>query len=138
MPPFCEGWFLTIDRYTIFMHSTKTQKYILYSLGAWFEEANKKIRHKRLEVSISKSLFIELILNAGFAKKQKRALYKNLESLEKKKFISYKYKELALTKKGQRLFQEIKTNIHPYIVVYTKLKKKNPTSYTKKVQTVFK
>ena len=111
---------------------------MLYSLGKWFEEANKKIKNKNLQVSISKSLFIELALNAGFTKKQKRTLYKNLETLGKKKLISYKNKELELTKKGNKLFLEIKNDLKPYIQVYKKLKEKNPNSYTRKVQTVFK
>ncbi len=119
------------------MKSTKTQRFMLYSLGKWFEEANRKIKAKNLKVSISKTLFIELVLNAGFAKKQKRALYKNLEVLEKKKLISYRNRELELTKKGDKLFKEIKEDIMPYINVYKKLEDKSPTSYTRKVQTIF-
>ena len=120
------------------MKSTKTQRFILYSLGKWFEEANKKIKSKNLKVSISKSVFIELILKAGFAKKQKRALYKNLETLEKRKFLTYNNKELELTKKGEKLYKEISIELNPYINVSSKLKSKSPTSYTKKVQTVFR
>jgi predicted transcriptional regulator len=120
------------------MKSTKTQRFILYSLGKWFEEANKKIKNTSLAVSISKTSFIELVLNSGIAKKQKRAIYKNLEDLEKRKLINYKNKEMELTKKGKKLFKEIKADLKPYIIVYKKLKEKSPTSYTKKVQTVFK
>ena len=40
------------------MKTTKVQEFILFALGKWFEEANKKITDKRLEVSISKKLFI--------------------------------------------------------------------------------
>lgn len=120
------------------MKSTKTQRFILYSLGKWFEEANKKIKNKQLKVSISKTSFIELALNSGIAKKQKRALYKNLETLEKKKFVTYENRELGLTKKGEKLFKEVKDELKPYIKVYKKLKEKSPTSYTKKVQTVFR
>ena len=120
------------------MKSTRTQRFILYSLGKWFEEANKKIKNKSLKVSISKTSFIELALKSGIAKKQKRALYKNLETLEKRKFLTYKNKELELTKKGEKLFKEIKEDLKPYILVYKKLKGKSPVSYTKKVQTVFK
>ncbi len=120
------------------MKSTKTQRFILYSLGKWFEEANKKIKAKHLKVSISKSLFIEVVMKSGIAKKQRRALYKNVETLEKRKFLTYKNRELELTKKGERLFKQIDREMSPYINVYKKLKEKSPTSYTKKVQTVFK
>ena len=120
------------------MKSTKTQRFILYSLGKWFEEANKKIKNKSLQVSISKTSFIELALNSGIAKKQKRAIYKNLQVLEEKKFLKYKNREINLTKRGEKLFKEIKDDLKPYILVYKKLKEKSPTSYTKKVQTVFR
>ncbi|MBD3163725.1 hypothetical protein GF323_00835 [Candidatus Woesearchaeota archaeon] len=120
------------------MKSTRNQRFILYSLGKWFEEANNQIRNRPLKVSISKALFIELALKSGIAKKQKRALYKNLEVLEKKKLITYRYRELELTKKGEKLYKEIKRHMDPYILIYQKLKEKSPTSYTRKVQTVFK
>lgn len=51
------------------MKITKTEQFILYSLGKWFEEANRKIKSGNLKVSISKSLFIELVIKANFAKK---------------------------------------------------------------------
>lgn len=120
------------------MKSTKTQNFILFSLGKWYEEANKKIKGKPLEVCISKKSFIELVTKASLAKKQERALYKNLETLEKKKFISYKNKELMLTKKGKKLYDKLNKEISPYLNLYDKLKSKSPTSYTKKVQTILK
>jgi DNA-binding PadR family transcriptional regulator len=107
-------------------------------LGAWFEEANKHIEDKPLQVSISKKTFIELVTNAGIAKKQERALYKNLEHLEKKKLVSYINKGLSLTKKGQKRYDKIKDEMAPYINVLGKLTEKSPTSYTRKVQTVFR
>ena len=119
------------------MKYTKTQRFMLFSLGAWFEEANKRIKDKPLQVSISKTLFIELVLKSGIAKKQTRALYKNLEVLEKKKLISYENKGLKLTKRGEKLYTAIKNGINPYMNVLKKLREKSPTSYTRKVQTVF-
>ena len=72
------------------MKATRVQGFILFTLGKWFEEANRKIAGKPLEVSISKATFIGLVKKAEFARKQSRALYKNLEILEKKKLIVYK------------------------------------------------
>ena len=120
------------------MKSTKVQRFMLFTLGRWFEEANEKIKDKPLEVSISKSAFIGMIKNTGFAKKQERAVYKNLEILEKKKLVVYKNKELELTEKGKKLFEEVKKEVMPYLYVFIRLKEKNPVSYTKKVQTVFR
>ena len=120
------------------MKTTKVQRFILFTLGKWFEEANKKIKHRPLQVSISKRLFIDLVKAAQFAEKVDRALYKNLEILEKKKLITYGNKELDLTEKGKKLFHEIDKNLNPYLDVYNKLKDKDPVSYTKKVQTIFR
>lgn len=120
------------------MKVTKTQRFMLYSLGKWFEEANKKIKNKQLQVSISKVLFIDMVKKSGIASKQTRALYKNLESLEKKKLVTYQNKELSLTAKGNRLFKEIKKDLLPYITVYRKIKQKSAISYTRKIQTIFK
>ena len=120
------------------MKTTKVQSFILYALGKWFEEANKKINDKSLEVSISKSLFIEMAKKAKFAKKQERALYKNLEILEKKRLISYSNKELILTSKGKKVYDKISCDLGPYFYLVETLSKKDPTSYTKKVQTIFR
>jgi len=120
------------------MKTTRVQNFILFTLGRWFEEANKKIKNKSLTVSISKKLFIELVKVAQFAKKQERALYKNLEILEKKKLIEYKNKELELTKKGKELYEDISKRLKPFFNVFKKLKEKDPIGYTKKVQTIFK
>ena len=79
--------------------------FILFTLGKWYEEANKKIKVRPLRICISKKIFIELVTKAGFAKKQERALYKNLETLEKKKLINYDNKQLKLTKKGKKLYE---------------------------------
>ena len=120
------------------MPATNVQQYILFALGKWFEEANERIKFQPLEVSLSKNLFIDVVKRAEFAKKQPRALYKNLEILQKKKLISYKSKELKLTKKGEKLYQDINIKVMPYVNVFRKLKERDPTSYTKRVQTVFK
>ncbi len=119
------------------MKTTTTQEFMLYSLGKWLEEANKKIK-KPLKVSISKSLFIDAIKKSGIAKKQKRALYKNLEILEKKKLTVYKNKELKLSPKGKKLYNGIDKHIKPYITIHNQLKEKDPKKYTKRIQTVFR
>jgi hypothetical protein len=121
-----------------YMKTSKVQNYILFTLGKWFEEANKKIKNSSLKVSISKTTFIDLVKTAKFAKKQERALYKNLEILEKKKLVEYQNKELELTKRGKKLYEEINDSLKPFFNVFQKLKDKNPIGYTKKVQTIFK
>jgi len=70
--------------------------------------------------------------------KKERALYKNLEFLQKKKLISYNNKNLALTIKGKKLFEKVNEELTPYFNVSDALKKKDPLSYSKKAQTVFR
>ena len=120
------------------MKTTKVQSYILYALGKWFEEANERIKDMPLAVSINKVTFIDLVKKAEIAKKQGRAIYKNLEILESKKLIKYANKELELTEKGKRLFKKIEEEVLPYFNLIRKLKEKNPIRYTKKVQTVLR
>lgn len=120
------------------MKTTKTQNFMLFSLGKLYEIANKKVKGKPLEVFISKKSFIEILMKSGIAKKQERAIYKNLEILEKKKLIRYKTKELMLTSKGKKLFSTLKKEYDPYIFLCETLKSKGLTSYTKKIQTVLK
>lgn len=120
------------------MKTTRVQNFILFTLGKWFEEANRKIDDGQLRVSISKPVFISFIRAAGFAKKQERALYKNLEILEKKKLVSYHNGSLALTSKGHALYDDINKRLAPFFGVFTKLKESDPINYTRKVQTVFR
>jgi coproporphyrinogen III oxidase-like Fe-S oxidoreductase len=106
------------------MNQTKTQRFMLYSLGKWFEEANEKNKRQTIKDSISKSLFVDFVLNSKVAEKKERAIYKNLETLEEKKLIQYDNKEIELTEKGIKFYEKIKSDIDPYVTVQKKLQKK--------------
>lgn len=58
--------------------------------------------------------------------------------LEKKKLIDYENREMELTKKGKKAYLGIKKEVEPYVRVNRKLKSKSLTSYTRKIQTVFR
>lgn len=120
------------------MELTKVQRYILYTIGTWYEEAENIISDKSLMVSLSKKQFIDLARGASFVSKKERALYKNLESLELAKLVSYKEKNLILTEKGKRHYAKIKRSLEPYVYVTIKLKEKDPMSLVKKIQTRFR
>lgn len=119
------------------MQLTPTHKFILFTLGIWYFEANKELKDKQLGVSISKSVFIDIVKKAGVVEKQQRALYKNLEILEKSKLIKYENKSLSLTKKGEKIFFKIYSNNKPYLEVIKLLAEKDPLSYSKRIQTRF-
>ena len=116
---------------------TPTHKFILFTLGFWYKEANKKLVSKPLQIFISKALFIDIVKKAGMVEKQPRALYKNLETLEKNRFVEYNNKCLSLTKKGEKAFLKIQKDITPYIIVARLVAEKDPLSYSKKLQTKF-
>ena len=120
------------------MALTKKQQFILYSLGRWYLEANKKLKEQPLEIAISKAVFIDLIKKAHITERDERTLYKHLETLEKKKIVSYKNKNLSLTARGRRLFEEINKELLPFTTVLEILKAKDPLSYSRKAQTIFK
>lgn len=70
--------------------------------------------------------------------KKERALYKNLEELQKRKLIAYENKELELTKRGDLIFQKMKKELLPYLELNNVIKTQKPLKYTKRAQTVFR
>jgi hypothetical protein len=82
------------------MRLTKSKRLILYSLGQFYQSINQPLISKPLKLRTSKIAFIELLLESKLISKQKRALYKNIESLEKKKLIDYEKRMIKFTELG--------------------------------------
>jgi coproporphyrinogen III oxidase-like Fe-S oxidoreductase len=120
------------------MNITKKQKLILFIIGSWYLEANKQFEDKILKVSISKTVFIDLATKSNLVSKKERAIYKNIETLEKHKLVSYENKELALTERGIKMFNQLNKELSPYLSILSIIKTKDPLSYSKKLQTVLK
>ena len=78
------------------MNATKAEKVLISALGECYSNLNKPLEKAHLELGISKIIFIELFLSR-INLKQQRALYKNLERLEKKKLIQYNNKVITFT-----------------------------------------
>lgn len=113
------------------MELTRPQKLTLYSLGECYRSISAQFENKPLEVFVSKVAFIDLLLRGGLAGKKERALYQNLEDLEKKKLLLYTNKNLQFTKHGYTHYQRIKRDINPFIELQ---KLSNEITFTKKVQ----
>ena len=111
---------------------------MLFILGQYYRVMKKKFNIDFLEVVISKTDYISLVMKSGMVSKKERAIYKNLELLEKKKLVQYKNKMLRLTPKGNRIFNEINKEIQPFIDVVETIENKRVIEYTKKPQTIFK
>ena len=118
------------------INHSRAQKFILFTLGRIYQEFSKNFSDKPLEAYISKASFIELATKAHITTKTERTLYKQLEVLEKKKFVSYKNKNLALTPKGKKMFEKIEHELAPYLNVSEILKAHDMRKFTKRVQTV--
>lgn len=96
---------------------------------------NKRFEDKPLAVSVSKIAFIELIKGKNPFEKEERALYKNLESLEKKKLIVYQNKRIFFTKKGLGQFRKINEQLAPFFQIKSFYQDKN-LPFKRKLQTM--
>ncbi len=120
------------------MGFTKKTKLILFALYWYYKEADEKFKDKPLKLAISKVSFIDMVKKFELAKKQPRAIYRNLEVLEKKKLIMYKKKHLFITQKGLDFIKRILGNIDPYLTVIEEIKNKKDKIPVKRAETVFK
>jgi len=120
------------------MRVTRVQAYILFALGTCYEQCSKRFAGKPMAVSMNKVAFIELARKANITEKKERALYKNLEALEALKIVSYDNKNLALTPKGQKVFERVRDDLIPYINVKGVLDSDHVLNFTTKTQTILK
>ena len=98
------------------MKVTKTEKILLYAVGECYMHLNKPLEKAHLQLSISKIIFIELLLNK-IKLKQPRTIYKNLERLEEKKLIQYTNKTITFTSLGLKVLKRIQQEIKPYLEI---------------------
>ena len=101
------------------MKLTRTQRLILFSLGQFYQSINQPLTEKPLKLRTSKITFIELLLSSGSVGKQERSFYKNLESLEKSKLITYEKRMIRLTDKGLKILEKINKEIKQFTDIKT-------------------
>ena len=123
---------------TYSMRVTKVQAFILFALGTCYAEFSKRFADKPLSVSMNKVAFIELARKANITSKKERALYKNLEALEALKLVAYDNKNLALTPKGQKVFERVHADLEPYINIKGVLTSDDIAKFTTRTQTILK
>tara|TARA_Y100000310_G_scaffold159115_1_gene158603 strand:+ start:18725 stop:19126 length:402 start_codon:yes stop_codon:yes gene_type:complete len=99
-----------------FVKLNKTERLILFSLGEFYSQLNQPLE-KPLKLRTSKVVFITFILHSQIITTQERALYKNLESLEDKKLISYEGRMIHLTARGLEILTKIKDEIGRFVEI---------------------
>ncbi|OYT32383.1 hypothetical protein DRJ22_01660 [Candidatus Woesearchaeota archaeon] len=119
------------------MKLSKPQSLVLFLLGLFYSEYEKRFAGKPFKPFLNKVDFISFVRSAGLINKGVRALYKNLEFLEKNKLISYKGKSLYFTPKGRKHFNSVYRTVSPFIDVSLEFKTKNILRFLKPVQAKF-
>ncbi len=112
-------------------------KIVMYALGKYNEIAVKNVP-KGMAVVLPKYVFINFVKKIKLIQKGERALYRNLEFLEKKKFIEYDNQDIKITAKGKKFYKEVKEEIKPFLDIAKEMIPKKIISKTKKLQTRFK
>lgn len=93
------------------MSLNNVEKEMLFVLGEFFRKTDKRFSKAHLEVSVSKAEFIDVIKDVKVVTKQNRAIYKNLEKLQKNKHITYRERQLRLTRKGFAEYERLKKEL---------------------------
>ena len=116
------------------MSLTAVEKLILHSLGQFYLALNQPLTQKPVRVRTSKIAFIELLVNSDIITKQERALYQNLEGLEKKRLLKYDNRRITFTDKGLKELEKVQQEIKPFSAIEQYFQKgvKSP----RKLQTV--
>ncbi|MBI2581838.1 hypothetical protein HYV87_01755 [Candidatus Woesearchaeota archaeon] len=117
------------------MKLTKPQRLILFALGQFYNSLNQPLVQKPVQIRTSKIAFIEHLLHSKIISKQERALYKNLETLENKKFISYDNKMIVFTELGLKELEKISKEIQQFIDLEKYFQDEKPKG---KLQTVMR
>ncbi len=99
------------------MKLTKTQRQILFALGEFYKQLNQPLQAKPLQLRTSKIVFITFLLHSQIITQQERALYKNLEILEREKLIAYQRRMIRLTEKGLQILVRIDQELGQFLAL---------------------
>ncbi|MFC1723833.1 hypothetical protein ACFL0V_06860 [Nanoarchaeota archaeon] len=119
------------------MGLTPSTKEMLFILGKVLKATNRRFGKAPLDVSIFKAEFIDILKTLRIIKKQPRSIYKNLESLQKMRFVSYKGKCLSLTKKGHLAYTKMDKELQSLSKFQDKISS-SKVSFRRKTQTKLK
>ncbi len=104
------------------MALSDNKKEMLFIIGRFFRETNKRFSETPLDVSVMKAEFIDAVISLGLVSKKERAIYKNLEELEADKYTVYDDRNLQLTKKGFDAYEKVRNEIERYCWLSSEMK----------------
>jgi hypothetical protein len=119
------------------MHLSGKKKEMLFILGMFFSETDRKFSQAPLSVSVSKAEFIDVIKSLSAVSKKERAIYKNLEELQKEKFVIYNERELLLSRRGFNEYEAIINEMKNLDSIASKIEAQR-IIFKRKVQTKLK
>jgi len=113
------------------------KKEMLFTLGQFFRETDRKFAQTPLLVTVSKAEFIDVILGMSAVSKKERAVYKNLEELGKEHYIIYNDKCLGFSKKGLREYERIRKELDDMKAIESKIESQKLV-FKRRIQTKLK
>jgi hypothetical protein len=96
------------------MGVTGTKKEMLFILGQFFNKTNRRFSKFPLDVSVSKAEFIDVIRGMKAVSKTERALYRNLEVLQKEKYLVYGDRDLKMSRKGFLEYERVRKEVEHF------------------------
>ncbi len=118
------------------MTLTRVQRLILYSLGQFYRALNQPLIETLLELETQKITFIEHLKKSSVISKQERSIYRNLETLEQKKMITYDNHMIKFTKLGLDELEKINSEISQILQIQKYFQQAEKPK--RKLQTVIK
>ncbi len=115
------------------MPLSQPQRVILFSLGQFYQSLNQPLIQKPVKIQTSKITFIELLKQSNILTKQPRTIYKNLETLEAQKLITYDHHMIQFTPLGINEFKKITLEFYQMQTLETFFQK---TKSKRKLQTI--
>ncbi len=119
------------------MAMTDKQKEMLFIVGQFLRETGRRFSKSMLKITVMKAEFIDAIRSLGIVGKQSRAIYRNLESLQKGKYIIYDENSLKISKKGLAEYEKMVKEIDHFQAIQGILRNKK-ISFKRKLQTKLK
>jgi hypothetical protein len=110
------------------------RKEMLFVLGQFFKATDRRFAKTPLSVSVSKAEFIDVVRGLSAVAKKERAIYRNLEDLEKNKLILYDANGLKMSRKGYNEYKRMLTELKQFRHIARSIKAKK-IQFKRKTQT---